>query len=54
MSPKDVTKVFNAKNNKYSIVIVILIGGNWCFGGMDISGPKTYVCTAVPYLEGVF
>ena len=50
MSLKGVTKVFNTKNNKRSIVIVILIGENRYFGGTDISWPFACIYTAIPYL----
>ena len=50
MSPQGVTKVFNAKNNKHSIFMVILIGENGFLGGMGIRWPFACIYMTVPYL----
>ena len=50
MSPSGVIKVFNAKNNRHSIGVVILVGERGFWGG---GGHKVAFCvisTDVPYL----
>ena len=49
MSPEGVTKVINAKHNSDSIDMVILIGEDRVFLGLDNSWPKMYVCMTVPW-----